>query len=131
MPNIDIKRKFIKTLNDLIDMTQESLCQKLRGECKKLKEVALDELTGVYNPKAFEKRAYEEICRDIRYKHVSSLLAVDIDDFKTINDTYGHPAGDYVLMDLASILQNSTRKSIDFITISASTENLCLNAETA
>jgi diguanylate cyclase (GGDEF)-like protein len=116
MPQLDIGRRFIKTLNDLIDMTQESICKGLRGECKKLKEVALDELTGVYNPKAFEKKLKEEISRTIRYRHPLSIAVIDIDNFKRINDNYSHSAGDYVLMDVASIIQNSTRKTIDFVT---------------
>jgi diguanylate cyclase (GGDEF)-like protein len=68
-----------------------------------------DELTGLYTYRYFKMRLKEEINRAIRYKLPLSLLMVDIDFFKRINDEYGHQCGDYILRELAKIIKNTTR----------------------
>lgn len=57
----------------------------------------IDALTGLYNRRAFFELAQREFERSRRYDHLLSLLMLDIDHFKQINDTYGHAAGDQVL----------------------------------
>jgi len=69
-----------------------------------------DPLTGLRNRRAFEQCMGLEIERASRFKTPISLCIMDIDNFKSINDTHGHPIGDRVLEQLASILQNETRK---------------------
>jgi len=69
----------------------------------------LDRLTMVYNHGYFERRIAEEIARCRRYKLTMSLMMLDIDHFKHINDTYGHPTGDEVLKTIARILKSDTR----------------------
>ena len=56
-----------------------------------------DRLTELYNHGYFKQRLEEEIGRAERFGHVLSLIMIDIDDFKSFNDTYGHPRGDRVL----------------------------------
>ncbi len=68
-----------------------------------------DGLTGLYHHRFFEGRLKEEIERAQRYEYPLSLLMIDIDFFKKINDTYGHQAGDMVLHRLGSELKNSIR----------------------
>ncbi len=68
------------------------------------KLAALDGLTGIYNRPYFDQYATKEINRVSRYGGVISMIYLDIDRFKTINDTYGHPAGDLVLTKVAEIL---------------------------
>lgn len=68
-----------------------------------------DGLTGLYNYRHFWEMLAREIEVSRRYSHPLSLLFLDIDDFKTINDTLGHPQGDEVLKTLAAYLQNSAR----------------------
>ncbi len=70
----------------------------------------IDGLTGLYNRGYFQNLMDSEISRAERYKHNFSLLMVDIDDFKKINDTYGHQVGDEVLKELASLLNSFIRK---------------------
>ena len=69
-----------------------------------------DELTGLANRRAFFQRGGEEIRRIQRYQSPLSLIMLDIDRFKDINDTYGHAAGDIVLQGIANILQANIRQ---------------------
>ena len=72
-----------------------------------------DGLTKLYNYRSFVQRLNEETERSLRYKMKFSLLMLDIDFFKKVNDTYGHLAGDQVLKNVAEIIKASTR-GIDF-----------------
>jgi len=69
-----------------------------------------DELTQLYNRRYFHARLDEEIQRFERYGHSCSLLMLDIDFFKHINDDHGHQAGDEILAGIAAIAQSNTRK---------------------
>ncbi len=78
----------------------------------KLKKLATtDELTKLYNRRFFDQKLLDEVSRLKRYKHPVSLIFVDIDSFKKINDTYGHFAGDTTLQVLAQILRDCTRET--------------------
>ena len=68
-----------------------------------------DGLTGLLNHRAFQQKLTEEFERSGRYHKPLSLMLVDVDKFKQFNDTYGHPAGDQVLKQVASVLQNAAR----------------------
>jgi len=74
-------------------------------------EALIDSLTGLPNRRAFEKKLEEEFDRARRYGHPVSVLILDVDDFKRINDTYGHHLGDNVLRKIAENLQTRTRRS--------------------
>lgn len=74
------------------------------------KQVIKDFLTGLYNRQYFEEMLQKEIETYKRYGQKFSLLFIDIDDFKKINDTLGHIAGDFVLQYIANILKKNTRK---------------------
>ncbi len=74
-----------------------------------LKLSMLDGLTGLYNRRHFDGQLNREIHRSHRYGHTFSLLLIDIDDFKKVNDTYGHPVGDEILRDLSYIIKNHLR----------------------
>ncbi len=65
---------------------------------------ATDPLTGAWNRGQFDRAVALELDRSVRYKQPLSLLLVDIDHFKKVNDTLGHKAGDAVLKELASII---------------------------
>ncbi len=69
-----------------------------------------DKLTGLRNRRLFDDRLAEEIQRAARYAKPLSLLLFDIDDFKRVNDTYGHPAGDLVLQSLGQFFPGQLRQ---------------------
>ncbi|HLJ54138.1 MAG TPA: GGDEF domain-containing protein [Chthonomonadaceae bacterium] len=68
-----------------------------------------DPMTGLANYRAFRDLLAEETGRAVRYGHPLSLLLVDVDRFKRVNDGYGHPAGDEVLRHVARVLQEHVR----------------------
>ncbi len=68
-----------------------------------------DPLTKLYNRRAIVEYAEKEVERSKRYNHQFSIILLDIDDFKGINDTYGHTIGDIVLKQLAEIIKNEVR----------------------
>ncbi|MEM1249861.1 MAG: diguanylate cyclase [Acidobacteriota bacterium] len=70
-----------------------------------------DGLTGLYNHRVFHERLGEEVTRAQRYHHALSVLVCDLDRFKHFNDTYGHPAGDRALIEVARIFRRSIRSS--------------------
>ncbi len=70
-----------------------------------------DPLTGAYNRRKFEQFLEYEIDRSRRHDHSFSLVMLDIDNFKHVNDTYGHPVGDLALKELAMTLASNKRKS--------------------
>jgi diguanylate cyclase (GGDEF)-like protein len=69
-----------------------------------------DGLTGLLNHRAFQLRLRAELTRTRRERAAAALLMIDIDRFKRLNDAYGHPAGDAVLVDLASRLRSAVRE---------------------
>jgi len=73
-----------------------------------------DGLTGLYNHRCFQERLGYELDRGDRHEEPLSLLLLDIDHFKKINDTYGHPFGDRVLRTLAAELGRLARR-VDFV----------------
>ena len=75
---------------------------------KKLNE---DQLTGAKNRRAYDKKIEEEMDRFLRYKNIFSLLVIDADKFKNINDTYGHAIGDRCLQEIIKRTQPLLRKS--------------------
>ena len=74
-----------------------------------------DGLTRVYNRRYFDQSFPEEIKRSERYEHPLSLIMCDIDDFKKVNDEYGHLAGDDVLREIARRI-STTLRDIDLVT---------------
>jgi diguanylate cyclase (GGDEF)-like protein len=74
-----------------------------------------DHLTGLANRRRFERQLEREVTRTLRYGRPFCLLLLDIDNFKLVNDTYGHDAGDEVIRQLAKTLQAGTR-GIDLAT---------------
>ena len=82
---------------------------KLKEEFKQLANT--DPLTSLYNRRFFTDQAGKEYQRAKRYSLSMTLISIDIDHFKSINDQYGHPAGDQVLIEIAKQLQANLRKT--------------------
>ena len=73
------------------------------------RQAVTDELTGLANHGRFQALLNAEIEQVRRYHHWIGLIMLDIDDFKAVNDTYGHPQGDAVLRHVARVLQENSR----------------------
>lgn len=76
-----------------------------------LRESIRDDLTGLHNRRYFNERLMDEVDRAKRYGDNFSLLMIDIDNFKDINDSYGHPVGDTVLVAVGNIFGDKLRKT--------------------
>jgi diguanylate cyclase (GGDEF)-like protein len=88
----------------------ESFAMELKKVNEQLTERAYrDELTGLYNHRYFQEIMETEMNRASRYQRAMSLIMLDIDNFKHINDTYGHPQGDEVLRVVSAVLKQSIR----------------------
>lgn len=87
----------------LTDSRQEGLLRKLYESSTR------DALTGAYNRRHFEDRLRAEIAFAVRHATDCALILLDIDHFKRVNDTYGHPAGDEVLRHLGGIATRALR----------------------
>ena len=82
----------------------------ISGYSAKLVEFSTtDALTGLFNRRRFDEHLTEEIDRSNRYGSQFSVLMIDVDDFKHINDNYGHPVGDLALKKIAEIMRGSLR----------------------
>ncbi len=87
------------------DVTQETM---LHQEVERI--ATIDNLTGIYNRHKFEELFTLESERSRRFGHPLSMILIDIDHFKLVNDMYGHDIGDRVLKHLAQIVQENIRK---------------------
>jgi diguanylate cyclase (GGDEF)-like protein/PAS domain S-box-containing protein len=83
--------------------------ERARYEEELLQRSITDPLTQIYNRGYFYERAAQELAKCSRGKSVLSIAIIDIDHFKSVNDSFGHAAGDHVLVELASILKQGFR----------------------
>jgi diguanylate cyclase (GGDEF)-like protein len=99
-----------KLRNELTDqMNSLAKVESLASEVYKL--AALDQLTGIYNRRSGEQRLAQEISRAQRHGRPLTILLMDIDGLKQVNDTHGHAAGDTALKGFADRLQRAIRGS--------------------
>ncbi len=90
----------------------DTLSSDLKIANVKLSEmVYIDALTGLYNHRYFHERFDKELLRSERYNSEISIIIIDIDFFKKVNDNYGHPVGDKVLRNIALIIKEVVRPS--------------------
>ena len=85
--------------------------QKVLEHSRTRRLASTDGLTDLYNHRSFHARLAQEVDRANRYGRSLSLLMIDVDRFKTYNDTCGHPQGDMVLRELAGLLKMVSRTS--------------------
>jgi len=90
----------------------DRLAAELRDANSRLHQLVFrDGLTGLYNHRYFQEMIEKEIDRSERYQSSFSLILFDLDHFKQVNDTYGHPNGDLVLMNIAHVVNSIARPS--------------------
>lgn len=107
-----LQKKLYRQNNELESKNREleRLAHALDRANKELTLLSVtDGLTKAYNHRHFQERLKSEFSRAERYHTVLSCLLIDIDHFKMVNDTYGHPAGDVVLVRLVEIIHESVR----------------------
>lgn len=103
----DVRTELDKTL-----ARESALIRQLREDNRTLKVRSItDGLTALYNYRYLMEWLKTEFKISRRYGHDLSMIIVDIDHFKTVNDEYGHPFGDYVLKETAVILKQCARES--------------------
>jgi diguanylate cyclase (GGDEF)-like protein len=89
----------------------EHLTQELEEKNKILDNLAnIDGLTGVYNHRYFQNVLDQEINRALRHNSSLSIVLIDIDHFKRVNDSYGHQVGDFVLSEFSRVILDNIRQ---------------------
>lgn len=125
---------FLRTTRDELPLTQEDVefaeaviraavaairkaqvIETTMADKARLEQLAsTDPLTQLLNRRALTERLAGELDRARRYNHALALLMVDLDHFKQVNDTYGHPVGDQVLREIADTLLREVR-TVDIV----------------
>jgi len=114
---VDLGRLDRRTRAAIEALSEEVLA--LRDEASELRAALADAelladndtLTPIFNRRAFEREVRREIALSGRFQTPLSLIFIDLDNFKLVNDIYGHAAGDSVLIKVASILMDRTRET--------------------
>ncbi len=106
---------YISWRTNVINLNQADFIKRqqmeLEDKNQQLEQLAfIDPLTGLFNRRYFEEQLRSEIARLRRYGNESCIAIMDIDHFKRINDNYGHPAGDQLLIAIALLLNQHLRK---------------------
>jgi len=130
------KEELLARINVHIERSKAN--RELRATIKLLKEAnekieklsILDPLTGCYNRGYLNRQILMEIKRSVRYAKPCSIILTDIDHFKQVNDTYGHQAGDSVLIHFVKNLQHVIRSGCDWIARYGGEEFLIVLPET-
>jgi diguanylate cyclase (GGDEF)-like protein len=110
---ISEQNQFLKQVNTELVTTQEHLHERtaeLENACRQMQIMAMtDPLTSIANRRCFFETLEGHITQPVCQCQPISLLMIDIDRFKSINDHYGHQAGDQVLLELAAMIQHNIR----------------------
>lgn len=108
---IDTKIEEIKLLEKAFNLKNKILLDSY----KKLEELSyIDSLTGIYNRRKFDEYSKFIVTDAQRYNHIFSIVVIDMNKFKLINDTYGHDIGDKVLVFFTQLIVSSIRET-DFL----------------
>ena len=104
------------------------LRRRLEGELRQLS--LTDDLTGLANRRALERKLRQEVRRVGRYGGRFCVIAIDLDHFKRLNDTYGHPIGDEVLIAVGALFADGTRRDIDLVARTGGEEFMVVTPDT-
>ena len=100
-------KKLLQTNRQLVQQSED-----MRLINEKLRKMSItDSLTGLHNRRRFEELMETELSTSLQHGEILSILVIDIDFFKKINDRYGHPSGDAVLKMVARTLKENLRKT--------------------
>jgi two-component system, cell cycle response regulator len=107
------RHRFGKDVREMLAIIANQVAVSLQNGMmyKKMETMATtDGLTGLTNHRSFQERFGDLLERAARHDHKAAVLLCDVDHFKNVNDTYGHPIGDEVLRQVAKMLQAAVRK---------------------
>ncbi|GHD63015.1 hypothetical protein GCM10017083_52670 [Thalassobaculum fulvum] len=121
----DLEDRPIGIAGAMLDLTEE---YGLRRELERL--ASTDPMTGLYNRRVFMERLEAQAAHHQRYGTPASLAILDVDHFKSVNDTYGHDFGDAVLVGLARLLSAQVRQGVDVVARFGGEEFVLLLPET-
>ena len=119
----DITESGIVDINDDVGEIESVINQRNQA-------IIQDDLTRVYNKRYIYERLPFEIVKSLANKSTLTVIMTDIDDFKKVNDTYGHITGDYVLKGFTKILERYIRENIDWVARFGGDEFLVVLGET-
>lgn len=107
----DLPDGYNDEIGELMANTQGAL-KKLHSMLHNMHELSIrDELTGLYNRRFFSEQADQLMIRASRYEEPLTLIFIDIDNFKTVNDKFSHQIGDNALRQIANIMSDTARGS--------------------
>lgn len=107
---VSLKTKILEVKN--IESYVNKMLDSIQDYYEKLQELSdRDYLTGLYNRRKFEEFLSYEIKRSVRHQDKFTIIMIDLDNFKYVNDTYGHAAGDLVLKEVTEIFGSNLRNT--------------------
>jgi diguanylate cyclase (GGDEF)-like protein len=110
-PKEIIEKETNKYLDTVLSDFKEKISEVSQNSETLARLVVKDRMTGLYNQSYIKERLQEELYRAERYRYSLSVLMIDLDGFKVINDSHGHTVGDKALKDIAQIILESIRVS--------------------
>ena len=109
---LDLSARVVELDGELaLYINLHNVTEQKETEEKLFKQASTDTLTGLYNRRQFEAMVNQAIASAKRYQTPYCVMMSDIDHFKSVNDTYGHEAGDVVLKEVAQLMQKTFRTS--------------------
>ncbi len=109
LPNRTMLNYHDEIVNIILKSTGTSISRQM-NIARLTDAAAIDPLTGCYNRREFESQIKRSVADATRHKKALSVFMFDIDHFKAVNDTYGHPAGDKVLKEIAALVNHNMRQ---------------------